>query len=173
MKKQVEQTNSTLASEDSISDDDIFHILQNERRRYVLQYLQEQAGECTLRDLARQIAAWENETSPQQVSSDERQRVYIALYQAHLPKLDDFGVIDYNQARGIIKQTDLADMINQYRLLHCNSKNDNTTDNIGDDKNQYSYFPVTGYIEFGIIIFLVSVLGFVIGRWTSARTKAD
>lgn len=96
--------------------DDIFHILQNQRRRQVLQYLANQAEECTLRDLAEQIAAWENDIPIDQISSEERQRVYIALYQVHLPKLDEFGVIEYNQSRGTVQRTDRADQLDQYRL---------------------------------------------------------
>jgi len=34
------------------------------------------------------------------VSSDERKRVYVALYQNHLPQLDDVGLIEYDQSRG-------------------------------------------------------------------------
>jgi hypothetical protein len=88
-----------------LSKDDTFHLLQNERRRMALAYLNEQTGTVEMRDVAEQVAAWENDTTVQQLHSDERQRVYIALYQTHLPKLDDEGVIDYNQSRGLIETT--------------------------------------------------------------------
>lgn len=88
-----------------LSKDDTFHLLQNERRRMALAYLNQQTGTVEMRDVAEQVAAWENDTTVQQLHSDERQRVYIALYQTHLPKLDDEGVIEYNQSRGLIETT--------------------------------------------------------------------
>lgn len=106
-------------SEDSsrgstLSKDDTFHILQNERRRRVLQYLSEADGAVDMRDIAEQVAAWEHGTTVQQLTSDQRQRVYIALYQSHLPKLADFGLITYNRSRGVVERTPLADQISWY-----------------------------------------------------------
>lgn len=98
----------------SLSKDDIFHVLQNGRRRRVLQYLADTDGSIDMREVAEQVAAWEHDTTIQQLTSDQRQRVYIALYQSHLPKLADFGLITYNQSRGIVEQTPLADQATRY-----------------------------------------------------------
>jgi hypothetical protein len=50
-----------------------------------------------MRDMAKWIAAREHNTSVSQLRSTERQPIYIALYQCHLPRLDDYGIIEYNQ----------------------------------------------------------------------------
>ncbi|MBV0925477.1 hypothetical protein KTS45_14815 [Halomicroarcula limicola] len=97
-----------------LAKDDIFHLLQNRRRRDALRYLEGEDEEVRMRDLAEQVAAWEHDTTVQALTSDERQRVYIALYQSHLPKLDDEGVIEYNQSRGIVKRTAVADQLSPY-----------------------------------------------------------
>lgn len=97
-----------------LSDDKMFHLLQNERRRQVIRYLSDVDGTVSMRDIAEQVAAWEHDTSVQALKSDERQRVYIPLYQNHLPKLDEEGVIEYNQSRGTVKRTELADQLEQY-----------------------------------------------------------
>lgn len=97
-----------------LSKDDTFHILQNERRRRVLQYLSDTESAVDMRDIAEQVAAWEHDTTVQQLTSDQRQRVYIALYQSHLPKLADFGLITYNRSRGVVERTPLADQIAWY-----------------------------------------------------------
>ena len=102
------------AEEQTLSKDDMFHILQNERRRRVLEYLAGKEGPEDMRDIAEQVAAWEHDTTVQALSSDQRQRVYIALYQSHLPKLADFGLITYNRSRGIVERTSLADQVNPY-----------------------------------------------------------
>lgn len=100
----------------SIPKDDGFHILQNARRRAVLRYLLEHAGQeqFVMRDVAEEVAAWEHNTTIRQLSSDERQRVHIALYQKHLPKLDNYGVIEYDQNRGSIEPTPLIHVFAPY-----------------------------------------------------------
>nr|WP_317987383.1 hypothetical protein [Haloprofundus halobius] len=67
-----------------------------------------------MRDIAEQVAAWENDTTVEALMSDQRQRVYIALYQEHLPKLDEDGVIDYNKSRGVVERNDVADQFDPY-----------------------------------------------------------
>ncbi len=97
-----------------LSRDQIFHILQTQRRRDALRYLKDTDGTVEMRDLAEQVAAWENDTTIQALTSDERQRVYIALYQSHLPKLESEGVIHYNKSRGIVERGPLADQFDPY-----------------------------------------------------------
>jgi len=82
--------------------DQIFDILKNQRRRHVLRYLEEADDEVRLGELADQIAAWENDKDVSQITSQERKRVYVGLYQCHLPKMDDMGVVDFNKPRGLI-----------------------------------------------------------------------
>ena len=95
--------------------DDVFHLLQNGRRRAVLRYLAAHEGErFVMRDVAEAVAAWENDTTLQQLTSAERQRVYISLYQSHLPKLAEHGVIDYDQDRGTIEPTRLTQVLEPY-----------------------------------------------------------
>jgi len=83
--------------------DQLFEVLQNQRRRYVLNYLREHEEATTLSDLSEQIAAWENDKEVRRISSSERKRVYVALYQCHLPKMDDMGVVEFEKARGTIE----------------------------------------------------------------------
>ncbi len=99
---------------DGLSKDVIFELLKNRRRREVLQYLLDTDGTVTLGELAEQIAAWENDTTISALSSDQRKRVYVALYQTHLPKMDDAGIIDYDQDRGLIELADNADLLVMY-----------------------------------------------------------
>lgn len=97
-----------------LSRDDIFHILQTKRRRDVLRYLQTRTEPVELGELAEQIAAWEQETTVDQLHSTERQRVYISLYQSHLPKLDNRGIVDYDKDRGFVTKTPLAAQLEPY-----------------------------------------------------------
>lgn len=98
--------------------DQVFEIVKNQRRRYVLRYLNAVDGEVSLSDLAEQIAAWENDKEIRKITSSERKRVYVGLYQCHLPKMAGMDVITYNKARGIIGRGENADAVEPY--LHVN-----------------------------------------------------
>ena len=95
----------------TLPSDLIFGLLSVERRRRILTYLDENGGETTLSDVAEHIAAEENGLEVGQLSSDQRKRVYVGLYQCHLPKLDDADVVDYDRARGTIELRDEADQL--------------------------------------------------------------
>lgn len=77
----------------------LYHILGDKRRRYTIHYLKQQGSEVSVTDLAERVAAWENGKSIADLSIQERKRVYISLYQSHLPTLDEKGVIQYDEAR--------------------------------------------------------------------------
>ncbi|MFC7176949.1 DUF7344 domain-containing protein [Halosegnis marinus] len=84
---------------------EMFETISNERRRMVVHSLQRD-GATDLRTLSRQVAAWENDTEPSAVSAQQRRRVYNALQQSHLPKMDDNAVVDYDHDRGTVEPTD-------------------------------------------------------------------
>ena len=120
----------------AIPEDDLFHLLQNERRRNVLRYLRGRDESVRMRDVAEQVAAWEHGTTVEQLSSDQRQRVYISLYQSHLDTLDDAGVIDYNQSRGIITPTPLIDDVVRYLDL---ADGDSASEETDASRGSYYY----------------------------------
>ncbi len=88
---------------DTLPKDVLFSLLSTERRRRVLKYMADHGTETTLSDLADHIAAKENDTEIRLLSSQERKRVYVALYQCHLPKMDDANVIDFDHSRGTVE----------------------------------------------------------------------
>lgn len=110
----------------TLTKDDVFHILQNPRRRAVLRYVLEHDDQeqFDMRDIAEEVAAWKYDTTVEELSSDERQRVYISLYQSHLPQLDTHGIIEYNQDRGLVRATALTTMLAPYLEdgLHADSE---------------------------------------------------
>ena len=92
----------------------MFEILKNQRRRYVLKYLKEVDDTVSMSDLAEEIAAWENDKEVSQLSSSERKRVYVGLYQCHLPKMDSMDVVSFNKPRGRIERGANADVFDDY-----------------------------------------------------------
>lgn len=101
-------------SSDPLPLDIVFGLLSTERRRRVLHYLRDETESTTLGTLAEHIAALENDKPERALTSTERKRVYVALYQCHLPKLDDANVIDFEQSRGTVERGVNADQLDRY-----------------------------------------------------------
>lgn len=110
----ADQAASQKQDDRGASLDVIFEILKNSRRREVLHFLRERDEQVSLGELAEHVAAIENETTTDALTSSERKRVYVGLYQCHLPKMDDIGVVDFNQDRGHITLTEKADDFEKY-----------------------------------------------------------
>jgi hypothetical protein len=108
------ETGGEPETEQSLSVDVIFEILKNERRRRVIHYLRSHEGTAELGAIAEHIAALENDKDVKAISYSERKRVYVGLYQCHLPKMDDMDVVDFNRARGRIELTDHASELLPY-----------------------------------------------------------
>jgi len=87
----------------TLSRNDRFDLLSNHRRRYAIHYLRQNGGEASLGELADTVAAWENDISPDAVSYDQRKRVYTSLQQVHLPRMDDMGVVEFDERDGAVE----------------------------------------------------------------------
>lgn len=94
--------------------DEAFDILSNRRRRYALYYLSSEGDGITLQSLAREIAAWENEVPPESLSKKQEKRVYVSLYQTHIPKLASAGIVEYDDETGVITLRDRARDVTPY-----------------------------------------------------------
>lgn len=98
-------THSTAASADvtpQLSEDDLFDMLSNRRRRDVIDLLEGRTQALELGTMATRIAARENEIEETAVSREERKRVYTALQQSHLPKMDAAGLIEFDKQKAVI-----------------------------------------------------------------------
>lgn len=76
--------------------DHVYEALANPRRRYLCYTLLEE-DEWSLTELATKIAAWEGGVPEHAVTEHQRDRVYVALYHAHVPKLVDEGIIAFDE----------------------------------------------------------------------------
>ena len=83
-------------SEHELTQAELFDVFSNARRRRAVQYLKRRGGSCDLAPLVEQVAAWENDIDAEDVSRTQRRRVYISLYQTHLPMLEEHGIVDWD-----------------------------------------------------------------------------
>ena len=94
--------------------DEIFHLLQDERRRNVLRCLRGEDGPVQVADLAERVGALEHDTTARALPSEVRERVYVSLYHSHLPKLDDAGVVEHDESGGTVERTPHADRLDRH-----------------------------------------------------------
>lgn len=96
------------SSRDGLSDDVIFDIMSNRRRRFVLRYLHDEQDPAQLTDIATELAAAESNTTPDQVDKQARKRAYVSLYQTHIPRLAEEGIVEYDDETGEVSLHDQA-----------------------------------------------------------------
>jgi len=104
----------SVSDREPLTPDDVFEILSNHRRRMVLYYLRQHGDSAGVKELAEEIAAMENDVPVDELTSQQRKRVYVSLYQTHLPKMAETNVIDYDKDEGIVSLTDQTSDIDQY-----------------------------------------------------------
>lgn len=110
----LSQTSSASDPGTELSQTEAFDILSNDRRRHALHYLLAQDDGTEIGELSEQVAAWENGEDLEQVTSDERRRVYVSLHQTHLPRMDDAGILQYENSRDTIELTERGESLRVY-----------------------------------------------------------
>lgn len=140
----MEQNNTEL------SRDRVFDILSSPRRRYVLYFLRTEPNPIQLTDLAEHVAAWENDTTVEDLSTQQRKRVYVSLYQTHLPKLAEAGLVNYDDESGEVSIARKASEIDPY---------------LGDQQEEPTwYLYYLGLAVVSTLLIVASVLGLGIGQ---------
>ncbi|MFC7142342.1 hypothetical protein ACFQMA_21195 [Halosimplex aquaticum] len=100
--------------EGELSKGEIFDVLQNQRRRYVLEYLKRFEEPVELSDLATQVAAWEYQTPVEEVTNDQKKRVYTTLQQTHLCKMEEAGIVEYDADENLVARTPYTEELTVY-----------------------------------------------------------
>lgn len=90
--------------------DTVYETLGHPRRRYLCYTLLEDR-EWTLREVARKVAAWEHDVSEDEVPNRESERAHVSLYHAHVPKLVDEGVVEFDATTETIRAGENAEQV--------------------------------------------------------------
>jgi|AntRauTorcE11898_2_1112593.scaffolds.fasta_scaffold28981_1 hypothetical protein len=109
-----QQSGDDRGDDATLSRDETFEILSNHRRRFALHHLQQNGDQAQLGDLSEHVAAWENDIAVAEVSSTERKRVYTSLQQFHLPKMDEKGILEFDDREGTVTLTPAAEDVDIY-----------------------------------------------------------
>lgn len=100
--------------DEGLSQSTVFDVLSSRRRRWVLRLLDEAGGSLDLTTLTERVAALEVGVPVDELPSQARKRVYVSLYQTHIPKLEDVGLVTYDSDTGLVRRTERATSIDPY-----------------------------------------------------------
>lgn len=109
----AQESEPEIGDSEVVTEDDVFTTLSNRRRRYTVHALDD-GSTRELGPLAEQVAAWEYDVTVDELSHDERKRVYTALQQTHLPKMDDVGLVEFDKDRGTVEPTPALEDVDLY-----------------------------------------------------------
>lgn len=86
-----------------IDPDTAFRLLSNRRRRQLLLLLAERDEELSLQEVADALAARLDETGAPDGPATAYQSIYVSLYQNHVPRLAEAGVVTYDETRRTVR----------------------------------------------------------------------
>lgn len=95
---------------EEITKDEVFEVLSSSRRRLILYHLHRRGGEAVLRDLASDTAEAQHDGA---VDDDIVKRFYISLYQTHVPKLEEVGLVQYDSDSKVVSLTDKIEEVQE------------------------------------------------------------
>jgi len=105
MSKSANDVARTYAGTAGLSTSDYHELLAANRRRVVLDVLADRTTPVDLEDLAAAIAA--READGDRTEKEAVEQVALCLHHNHLPKIAEFGVIDYDpEARRVESSPD-------------------------------------------------------------------
>ncbi|KZN22565.1 hypothetical protein A4G99_19045 [Haladaptatus sp. R4] len=90
--------------------DYVFQSIAKSRRRYLL-YTLESKTEWSVTELATKLAAWEGDTPEKDIPQEEIDRMFASLYHAHIPKLVDERVIEFDDETEVIRAGEYAEQV--------------------------------------------------------------
>ena len=97
--------------EDSLTEEEVFKLLSNSRRRYVIHALKNRQAPVGMVELSIQVTAWERDLDPLAVKYEHRRNVYSTLQRTHIPKLEQAGIVTVDEETNSVAPTPvLADL---------------------------------------------------------------
>ena len=90
-------TESPALDQSDLSHDEVYDILANRRRRFVIHALKRNEEPPDVSQLSRYVTAWEMGVDPEEVPYEERHNVHSTLRRVHLPKLTENDVVTVDE----------------------------------------------------------------------------
>lgn len=96
---------------------ELLEILAHRRRRYALQCLRDYDTPLLLADLADEVAVREYDAPLTAIDAENVNRIYVSLYHTHVPKLVDYGYVQFDQERDSVSLADDRESFERLRAV--------------------------------------------------------
>lgn len=83
--------------------DALLKLVHNRRRRLILEYLAAHEEPVAIDELVEYLAERVYDCPDSGPTATQRKRMYVGIYQGHLPKMDDMDVVEFDKDRGHIE----------------------------------------------------------------------
>ena len=82
---------------DELSEEDVFEVLSNRRRRFVIHAVKRADDPPDISELSRDVTAWELGVDPEDVPYEDRHNVHTTLKRTHIPNLVEKNVVTVDE----------------------------------------------------------------------------
>lgn len=100
--------------EGQLSQDEIFDVLSNRRRRFVVHALKREAEPIDVSTLSKRVTAWELGIEPIDVQYEDRRNVYSTLRRTHIPKLEENDIVVLDEETDLVSPTPALEDVEIY-----------------------------------------------------------
>jgi DNA-binding transcriptional ArsR family regulator len=97
-----------------LSQDEIFDVLSNRRRRFVIHALKRREDPIEVSNLSTHVTAWELDVDPEEVEYEDRRNVYSTLQRTHLPKLEEKDIVNLDEEENVVEPTPALEDLDIY-----------------------------------------------------------
>ncbi|OYR46040.1 transcriptional regulator [Halorubrum sp. Hd13] len=98
-------TNESSRNGGELSEDEVFEVLSNRRRRFVIHALKRAEEPIDVAELSVHVTGWERDVDPEAVRYEDRRNVYSTLRRTHLPKLEEKNVVTVDEEANLVEPT--------------------------------------------------------------------
>lgn len=110
----VTRNANRTGAETELTQEEVFNVLSNRRRRYVIHALKREEAPMEVSDLATRVTAWELGKDPEDVVYEDRRNVHSTLTRTHLPTLEEKNIIHLNEETNVVEPTAVLDDLDIY-----------------------------------------------------------
>ncbi|WP_143117672.1 DUF7344 domain-containing protein [Halomicrobium zhouii] len=89
----------------------LYECLSHSRRRSILRCLRDTEKPLALADLAADVAHLEMEAPKSEVDPEEVKKIHLTLYHNHVPKLEEFGLVQYDPRNETVNLSESFDAV--------------------------------------------------------------
>lgn len=86
--------------------DEVFAVLSDSRRRFLLRCLQTAQGPVSVNKLATNLVTWEGQQQVSDSADDDTSAIQVLLVHNHLPKMEEAGLVEYDDTQQMVTPTD-------------------------------------------------------------------